>query len=262
MYQRVGFVAVGEKIWSEKIGNAIVPMLSTFSELYARTVGQRLDDFSLLKCFNSQFQRIVFRAGETIFREFEDADECYVVDVGRVRITKSHGSDDRELVFAMLGPGDIFGEMALIDEKRRSASAIADTDTEVICLRRDDFMEGVRQNPARLEIVLGFISDRLRRTDEFAKLLAYGSTEQRLEFALKGFLESVHDIDEEDGSSLLKIGPSDLAAAAGAEESEAVAFLGTLKSRGHCEFSDKNIRLFVPSGSDPKPAAGGDIGRS
>ncbi|MDJ0738823.1 MAG: Crp/Fnr family transcriptional regulator [Gammaproteobacteria bacterium] len=248
MYERAGFVAVGDKVWVGAIGDHVIPMRCTFAELYARTVGDRLDNVALLKCFSSQFQRIVYRAGETIFCEADEADECYVIDEGSVRITTTNTVDNRELVFAHLGPGEIFGEMALIDEKTRSASATAATDTEVIVLRRDDFMEGLRQNPARVEIVLGFISDRLRRTDEFAKLLAYGSPEQRLEFALQGFLTSAKLVRKPDGSSILRAGPGELAAAAGTDKSEALSFLGGLKQRGYCDYTDKSIRFFLPYG--------------
>ena len=87
MYERVGFEPVGEKTWVQEIGNEIVPMVSTFSEFYARTVGVRLDGISVLKCFSGQFQRMVYRAGERVFSEFDEADECYVIDEGSVRIT-------------------------------------------------------------------------------------------------------------------------------------------------------------------------------
>ena len=132
----------------------------------------------------------------------------------------------------------------------RSASATVDSDCELIVLRRDDFMAGLRRHPERLEIVLGFISDRLRRTDEFAKLLAYGSAEQRLEFALQGFLASAKLVRKADGSSLLRAGPGDLAAAAGTEEQDALSFLSGLKSRGYCDYNDSSIRFFLPYSND------------
>jgi CRP-like cAMP-binding protein len=137
--------------------------------------------------------------------------------------------------------------MALIDSKTRSANAIAATDTEVIALRRNDFLDGLRQHPERLELVLNFISDRLRRMDEFAKLLAYGSPGQRLDFALKGFLDSARATRRRDGSCELKAGPGDLAAAAGAEEREAISFLDELTVQGQCEYSDKMIRFLLPN---------------
>lgn len=253
MYERVGFSALDEKVWVEEIGNAIIPMAATFAEFYARTVGPRLDSIALLKCFSNQFQRAVFRAGERIFNEFDKADECYVIDVGSVKITTSCDRDGRELSFAVLGSGEIFGEMALIDAKTRSASAIAAADTEVIVLRREDFMAGLTSHPENLDLMLNFISDRLRRTDEFAKLLAYGTPVQRLEFALKGLIESAKTTRRPDGTYVLKAGPGDLAAAAGAEESEAKAFLDELNAQGHCEYSDKVIRFHLPDANEQQP---------
>lgn len=252
MYERVGFAPVSEQIWVDEIGNYIVPMVSTFSDFYTRMVGPRLDAVQLLKCFSTQFQRIVFRAGETIFDEGDVATECYVIDGGSVRITTRHADGDRELVFATLGPGEIFGEMALIDDKNRSANATAESDTEVIVLHRKDFMEGLQQNPDRLGIVLGFISDRLRRTDEFAKLLAYGSAEQRIEFALKGMIESARLTHKPDGTSVLRAGPAELAAAAGAEEEDALAYLDELKSKHYCDYNERQIHFLLPyAGSHP-----------
>lgn len=252
MYRKVGFLRLEEKIWIEDIGNYIVPMVSTFADFYARTAGPRLDCVDLLKCFSNQFQRAVFRAGERIFSEYDEADECYVIDVGNVKITTGSSGDGRELSFAVLGPGEIFGEMALIDAKTRSAHAIAATDTEVIVLRRDDFMGGLKQHPERLDIVLNFISDRLRRMDEFAKLLAYGSPVQRLEFALKGYLDSARTMRRPDGSFVLKAGPGDLAAAAGTDENEATLFLDDLMAQGQCEYSDKVIRFLQPNHGEHK----------
>ncbi|WP_078120472.1 GNAT family N-acetyltransferase [Thiosocius teredinicola] len=246
MYKRVGFTPVNDKVWVEDIGNYIIPMVSTLSRIHARTVGNALENIALLKCFSNQFQRMVFRAGEKIFSEFEDASECYVVDVGRVKITTTNAVDGRELVFAVLGPGEIFGEMALIDAKTRSADATAETDTEVIVLRREDFMQGLAEHPERLDIVLKFISDRLRRTDEFAKLLAYGSPKQRLDFALKGFLESAKLTHKADGTSILRAGPGELAAAAGTDERDVLDFLDVLRSQGYCEYTSKQIHFLLP----------------
>lgn len=253
MYQRVGFSPLSEKNWNEDIGNYVIPMVSTFVELYARTVGSAMEGFGFFRGFSNQFQRAVFRAGERIFSEFDEADECYIVDVGSVKIATTNAKDGRELAFAVLGPGEIFGEMALIDAKTRSANAIAATDTEVIVLRTDDFKDCLRTHPEKLDMVLGFISDRLRRAGQFAKLLAYGSPEQRLEFALKGILESAKATRKPDGICVLRAGPNDLAAAAGTELSEATKFLETLSERGYCSYSSKVIRILMPGNGSHEP---------
>lgn len=246
MYRRLGFTAVDDRIWVEEIGNHIVPMVSPISDIFVRTVGPRLDDIPLLTCYSSQFQRIVYRAGESVFREFDDADECYVIDAGSVKITTNIAEDGRELVLADLGPGEMFGEMALIDANTRSANATAVSDTELIVLRREDFMDGLQKNPERVGIVLGFIYDRLRRTDDFAKLLAYGSPKQRIDFALKGLLESGRRKDRADGTSLLRVGPAELAAAAATGTPEVVAFLDELSQHGTCRYSDARIEFLRP----------------
>lgn len=243
MYERVGFSTLSDKIWIEDIGNHIVPMVATFADVFAQTIGQSLKNVQLFESFSSHFQRAVFRTGERIFSEFDEADECYVIDAGNVRITTTNAKDGRELAFAILGPGEIFGEMALIDAKTRSASATAAADTEVLVIHRQDFMDGLRKHPDRFDEVLGFVSDRLRRTGEFARLLAYGSSEQRLEYALKNVLESAKATRKLDGTCVLRAGPEDLAAAACTKTNEAVDFLEALSTKGYCTYSAKSIEI-------------------
>ena len=245
MYERVGFASLAEKIWVQEIGNYVIPMLGSFADFYARTAGPSLESFDLFRDFSNHFQRAVYRAGERIFSEFDEANECYIIDTGNVKITTTNAKDGRELAFAVLGSGEIFGEMALIDAKTRSASATAAADTDLIVIRRDDFKNGLKQHPDRLDKVFRFLSDRLRRTDQFVKLLAYGSPEQRLEFALKNILESTKSTRKPDGTCVLKAGPGDLAAAAGTGVSEATEFLEALKAKSYCSYSDKIIRILA-----------------
>ena len=257
MYQRVGLSPVSDKIWVEAIGNYIRPMAATFADFHQRSLGLDLENVSLFKCFANQFQRAVFRAGERLFSESDEADECYVVDVGSVKIT-TNAPNGRELGLALLGRGEIFGEMALIDATTRSANATAVTDTEVVVLRRDDFANSLKAHPERLDVLLGFISERLRKTGQFAKMLAYGSPAQRLEFALQSFFESTRVSCKADGSSVLRAGPGDLAAAAGTEEDDAIVFLDSLKKRGICDYTDKRIRFLPPYSDSAADGPGGN----
>ncbi|MCB1672083.1 MAG: Crp/Fnr family transcriptional regulator [Gammaproteobacteria bacterium] len=246
MFRRLGLTSVAGSFWVEEIGNKVVPMVAPIRDLLAHLVGPRLDNIPLLDCFPGQFQRLVYRAGEPVFRELDFADECYVVDVGRVKISTNAAENGSELVFADLGPGELFGEMALLDAKTRSANATTVCDTELIALRRDDFMEGLQKKPERLGIVLRFIFDRLRRTDEFAKLLAYGSATQRTEFALKGFIDSGRLKERSDGTSMLRVGPVELAAAAATDTPEVISFLDDLSQRGICKYNDTRIEFLRP----------------
>ncbi len=247
MYKRVAFSQLNERLWVEAIGNYVVPMAALYAEFRANVVGPDSDRIGFLGSFAEHFQRAVFRTGEAIFRQGDVADECYLVDTGSVKITGECVTDGRELTFAVLGKGEVFGELALIDKKPRSANATATTDTEVIILKRADFLAGIKAHPERLEQVLGFISERLRRTDELAMLLAYGSDRQKLEFALGGFLQSAKVMKrKEDGTAVLRAGPADLATAAGTDITTATRFLDELYALGYCEYTSSRIHFLTP----------------
>ena len=62
-----------------------------------------------------------FEAGEAVFREGDQSDTCYIVRTGHVRAVREH-TDGRTITLATFGPGDIFGELAIFDEERRSAT--------------------------------------------------------------------------------------------------------------------------------------------
>src|SRR5437016_5384916 len=62
-----------------------------------------------------------FEAGQAVFREGDQSDTCYIVHTGRARAVREH-SDGRTITLATFGPGDIFGELAIFDDDRRSAT--------------------------------------------------------------------------------------------------------------------------------------------
>ena len=70
-----------------------------------------------------------FAAGQVIFREGDDSDTCYIVRTGHARAIREH-PDGRTITLAHFGPGDIFGELAMFDDERRSATVEAVDDVE------------------------------------------------------------------------------------------------------------------------------------
>jgi CRP-like cAMP-binding protein len=62
-----------------------------------------------------------FGAGEVVFREGDEGDTCYVVRLGQARAVREH-SDGRSITLATFGPGEIFGELSMFDDERRSAT--------------------------------------------------------------------------------------------------------------------------------------------
>src|SRR3712207_2773581 len=65
-----------------------------------------------------------FSPGQVIFREGDESDTCYIVAAGHARALREH-SDGRTIALARFGPGDIFGELAMFDDERRSATVEA-----------------------------------------------------------------------------------------------------------------------------------------
>lgn len=97
-----------------------------------------------------------FRSGEPIFREGDAADCLYVVREGEVDITLGNR------LLKALGPGDIFGEMALIDGSPRSASAVARSDVTLIPVNEKQFVFLVGQLPYFALGVMRVLAERLR----------------------------------------------------------------------------------------------------
>ena len=98
---------------------------------------------------------------------FEDdpGDALYVVAKGQVKVVLI-GEDGREVILSVLGEGDFFGEMSLIDEEPRSAHVIAMEDSNLLVIRREDFQAILQQSPGIAMGLLRELSRRLRRVDE------------------------------------------------------------------------------------------------
>jgi CRP-like cAMP-binding protein len=106
-----------------------------------------------------------FPKGSVIVFEDDPGDALYLVAKGQVKVVLI-GEDGREVILSVLGEGNFFGEMSLIDDKPRSATVIAMIDSAVLLLRREDFQSRLRTSPEIAIALLRELSRRLRRADE------------------------------------------------------------------------------------------------
>lgn len=141
--------------------NALLSRVSLFQGLSGK----------LLKKMSSFAKFHHFRRGERIFSEASSGECLYVLVNGRVKIYASAGS--RTKTFALLDPGDFFGEMALLGQPIRSASARAILDSEILVLERKDFHRFLRDDSALAMTMLRTICDRLRRADKEIEMLSF-----------------------------------------------------------------------------------------
>jgi CRP-like cAMP-binding protein len=103
--------------------------------------------------------------GSVILFENDPGDSLFVVRQGRVKVVLI-GEDGREVILGVLGVGEHFGELSLIDDRPRSAHVIAMEESNLLVLRRDDFRRRVESSPAVAWSLLTEMSRRLRRADE------------------------------------------------------------------------------------------------
>ena len=88
-----------------------------------------------------------FGAGEVVFREGDESNTCYVVRSGHARAVREH-ADGRQIALATFGPGDIFGELAMFDDERRSATVETIDALEALAILGPDMRRLMLQRPA------------------------------------------------------------------------------------------------------------------
>jgi CRP-like cAMP-binding protein len=124
----------------------------------------------------TEFEKVL-KQGEILFREGDPGDAMYLIKSGKIKIIK--GGGDVEKALAYLKEGDFFGEMAIIDESPRSATAIAVEDSRLVIIDREAFRNQVKKSPL-VEYILETLTRRLRATDEQIKFLLIKNEEKRL----------------------------------------------------------------------------------
>jgi len=102
--------------------------------------------------------------GDILFREGDQGDRLYVIGEGKIKLGLT-SLDGRENLLAILGPGEMFGELSLFDPGARTATATAVADTQLIALGHDDLHAFLLGRPAVAANLLAALARRLRRTN-------------------------------------------------------------------------------------------------
>lgn len=125
-----------------------------------------------LEALAGSLERCAFGKGQVIFHQGDPGQAMYIIETGRVRIFVL-SETGQELSVNIYGPGETFGELALLDGQPRSAGAIAMTDTVTQALRRADFLRYVETHPRVALRIIEVLSARLRYTTTYAESLAF-----------------------------------------------------------------------------------------
>ncbi len=129
-----------------------------------------------------------FESGSYIFLEDSDGEQCFFVVSGSVKVTRL-SKEGKEVILAMMGLGDFFGEMSLLDGRSRSANIISLEKTEVLTLNREDFLEVLQDYPNIAIQLIKEMALRLRKSDRQIVSLSLSDAEKRIALCIIRFAD-------------------------------------------------------------------------
>ena len=183
-------------------------------------------------------QRRTWGKGAIVVAAGERADSLYVILSGRVQVVMrdEHG---REVILAILSAGDHFGEMALIDEDRRSATVVVREPCEAVVLARPDFVRCLQQNFDMCMAVSRGLVKRLRDADNRIASLALLDVYGRVARVLLEMSDGTADSSVVEG----RLSRQDIAKMVGASREMVSRVMRDLQTRGYVEMKGDSIVL-------------------
>ncbi len=164
--------------------------------------------------------------GEVLFREGESGDTMYVIQSGTVRISKAVKGEEKTL--AILGPGEFFGEMAILNAKPRNATAVVEEAARVLVLGARSFERMVVSNAEIAVRMIKKLARRLDSANELIEVLMHRDPKARVILGLSREAEATGE-PQADGSVLIPMTPERLAEQVGLEGEETAEVLKRLR---------------------------------
>ncbi|MCW3015372.1 MAG: Crp/Fnr family transcriptional regulator [Solirubrobacterales bacterium] len=187
-----------------------------------------------------------FAAQQVIFREGDTSDTCYVVRTGHARAIREH-TDGRTIALAHFGPGDIFGELAMFDDERRSATVETLDDVDAIAISGSDMRRLLREHPdisVKLVIALG---RRMREANERLTRQSFQTVQSRVAGVLGQLVDQARAEGADSTDVLVTITQADIAQLAGSSRESASRFLAVLERAGVVSQGRGRVTVHDPS---------------
>jgi len=196
-----------------------------------------LDD-EHLRALGRTIERRSFARNATIIRAEDPTDSLYIVISGRLKVLMSdtHG---REVILSILGPGEFFGEMGLLDDSPRSATVMTLEACELLCISKSEFKRSLSENFELSLIVMRGLVKRLREADQKIGSLALMDVYGRVARLL---LEMAEDVNGEK-VVVRKLSKQDIAKMIGASREMVSRVMKDLHLSGYIELRGRSIVL-------------------
>jgi CRP-like cAMP-binding protein len=183
-----------------------------------------------------------YARGQVIFTQGDPGNSLCVIEEGRVRIVV--GSDDgKELVLRVLGPGDFFGELALLDGEPRSADAVAQEACQLLLLQRSDFLSFLETRPKVAITLLAAISRKLRLTTQQAQDVAFLDVPARVARTVLAQASA-----QNGGPAVCRLTQNELAGIVGATRESVNKWLGYYERQGLIKRQRGAVTILKPDG--------------
>jgi CRP/FNR family cyclic AMP-dependent transcriptional regulator len=188
-----------------------------------------------------RLRTVTFKTGQTIFARGDAGKEIFIVAEGRVRLAVL-SPEGRALAFKLAGPGDMFGEVAVLDGGPRSADAVALTRVVALTLSQTRVEQLLASNTRISRAAISYLCSRLRQTSEQAEAIALHSIEARIARYLLARLK-VRDAANETAKINIDLGltQGELASLIGASRQKVNAALAALEAVGALKRTGKQI---------------------
>src|SRR5438128_1551243 len=179
-------------------------------------------------------------AGSVIVSQEEAGDALFVIAKGKVKVVL-YGETGREIILSMLGAGDFFGEMALLDRQPRSANVVAVEKADLLALDREAFQTHLTAHPSTALAILAEMSRRLRHADEVIGNLALLDVYARVARTIRELAQKQGE--PVDGGLLIRERPTqqEIAGLIGTSRETVSRALNDFTRRGLLEMQGKQI---------------------
>jgi CRP/FNR family cyclic AMP-dependent transcriptional regulator len=185
-----------------------------------------------------------FPKGVRVFHEGDTSDACYIVRGGDLRVTREH-PDGRAIALATLGPGDIFGELAMLDGEARSASVESLSDCELLALPAPDMRRLLAAAPETTVKLVVALTRRLREANERIARQSFQTVPSRVAGVLSQLIAEEAPIETRDGVTI-RMTQADLAQLAGTSRESVSRFLATLERAGVVRVGRGRVTVLEP----------------
>jgi CRP/FNR family transcriptional regulator len=185
-----------------------------------------------------------FPPGVRVFHEGDHSDACFVVRSGDLRVTREH-SDGRAIALATFGPGDIFGELAMLDGEARSASVETLTESELLALPASDVRRLLADHPRISVKLIAALTRRLRETNERVARQSFQTVPSRVAGVLNQLVAEETASEGRQGLTV-RMTQADLAQLAGTSRESVSRFLATLERAGVVTVGRGRVTVLEP----------------